>query len=117
MRDARQFYLAFPIWNEIRAKLGWTQYRRIMRITSIDTHLFERLLHTQEAKAQADDSDAKRASSVLNGLGGVKDAEMALLAAYRTWRIRTPRLKRHTDTHSPFTAKRHRARCRLYDGM
>ena len=71
----RQFYQAFPIRYALRSELGWTHYRHIMRVEepearkfyvnecaeahwserelkrNIDTHLFERLLHTQEAKA------------------------------------------------------------------
>lgn len=99
LRDARQFYRTFPIWNEVRAKLGWTQYRRIMRVDSadarefyaaeceasnwsdselkrnIDTKLYERLIHTQKAKALADVPGTERALAVLGGLGGITDCE------------------------------------------
>lgn len=99
LRDARQFYRTFPIWHEVRAKLGWTQYRRIMRLKSaearefyaseceasnwseaelkrnIDTHLYERLLHTQAAAAIEGVRDSERAMKVLGSLGGVKNAE------------------------------------------
>ena len=108
LRDARQFYRTFPIWHEVRAELGWTQYRRIMRVDSadarefyasecaasnwserelkrnIDTHLYERLLHTQEAKALEGVADAERAGMALDSLGGLKDAETeASLAAFK----------------------------------
>lgn len=41
----------------------------------IDTRLYERLLHTQEAEALQDVAGPKRAALVLKGLGGMKDAE------------------------------------------
>ncbi|MBR3312852.1 MAG: hypothetical protein IKG18_01800 [Atopobiaceae bacterium] len=40
LRDARQFYRTYPIWHEVRAKLGWTQYRRIMRLKSAEAREF-----------------------------------------------------------------------------
>jgi hypothetical protein len=40
LRDARQFYRTFPIWREVRAKLGWTQHRRIMRLKSAEAREF-----------------------------------------------------------------------------
>lgn len=108
LRDARQFYRTFPIWHEVRAKLGWTQYRRIMRVgsadarefyasecaasnwserelkRSIDTHLYERLLHTQEAKALEGVAGAEQARMALGSLGGLKDAETETpLAAFK----------------------------------
>lgn len=108
LRDARQFYRTFPIWNEIRAKLGWTQYRRIMRLEladarefyaaeceasswsddelkrNIDTKLYERLIHTQEARALEGVPEAERALTVLGSLGGIVDAEKeAPLGAFK----------------------------------
>lgn len=108
LRDARQFYRTFPIWHEVRAKLGWAQYRRIMRLESaearefyaseceasnwseaelkrnIDTNLYDRLLHTQAAAALKGARDSERASGALGGFGGVKDAETeTALAAFK----------------------------------
>lgn len=99
LRNMRQFYRAFPIRYALRSELGWTHYKHIMRVESpearefyvnecvsanwsvrelkrqIDTRLFERLLHTQEAKALQASSDYEKALTVLHDLGGIKDAE------------------------------------------
>ncbi len=32
LRNMRQFYLTFPIWNSVSTKLSWTHYRVIIRI-------------------------------------------------------------------------------------
>ncbi len=32
LRNMRQFYLTFPIWQSVSAKLSWTHYVRLMRI-------------------------------------------------------------------------------------
>jgi predicted nuclease of restriction endonuclease-like (RecB) superfamily len=32
LRNMRQFYLTFPIWNAVSTKLSWTHYRVVMRI-------------------------------------------------------------------------------------
>lgn len=32
LRNMRQFYLVFPIWQSVNAKLSWTHYVRLMRI-------------------------------------------------------------------------------------
>lgn len=37
-RDMRQFYLAFPIRNALRAELSWTHYRELMRVQNIESH-------------------------------------------------------------------------------
>lgn len=99
LRDARQFYSTFPIWHTVRAELGWSQYRRIMRVKDpdarefyanecaasnwserelkrqIETDLFGRLIHTQEAKALRGVSDSECASMVLGKSGGIQEAE------------------------------------------
>ncbi len=32
LRNMRQFYVVFPIWHSVNAKLNWTHYKRVMRI-------------------------------------------------------------------------------------
>lgn len=32
IRNMRQFYLVFPIWHSVNAKLSWTHYKRLIRI-------------------------------------------------------------------------------------
>jgi len=78
LRDARRFYRTYPKWHAVRAELGWAQYRRIMRVKDcearefyasecavsnwserelkrqIDTNLYDRLIHTQRARALGD---------------------------------------------------------------
>lgn len=108
LREARQFYRVFPIWRTVCAKLSWSHYRQIMRLDdsearefyvsesaasnwslaelkrNIDTHLYERLLSTQEAKALVGATDGERALATLKGLGGVEDAETeSPLAAFK----------------------------------
>ena len=108
LREARQFYCTFPIWRTVCAKLSWSHYRRIMRLESeearkfyireseasnwslnqlkrnIDTHLYERLLHTQEAAVLKEVSDADRATGALEKLGGFKGAETEVaLSAFK----------------------------------
>lgn len=99
LRNMRQFYLAFPIRSTLRSELSWSHYKSIMRVDGpearefyasessaanwsvrelkrqIDTHLYERLLHTQEAGALQSIGDSERALAVLHDLGGIKDAE------------------------------------------
>lgn len=36
LRNFRQFYLCFPIWNALRSKLTWTHYRALMRVENSD---------------------------------------------------------------------------------
>lgn len=99
LRNMRQFYRAFPIRYTLSSELSWSHYQRIMRVEDpeartfylsecaasnwgvrelkrqIDTRLYERLLHTQEAKALEGAADPERAQTVLRDLGGIKDAE------------------------------------------
>jgi len=75
LRLIRQFYLAFPIRDALRHELGWTHYRKIMKVQNdsarefyideciksnwstrqlerqINTHFYERLLSSQEKDA------------------------------------------------------------------
>lgn len=75
--NMRQFYQAFPIRYALRSELGRTHFRRIMRVKNeiarewymnaaadghwserelkrqIDTHVYDRLLHTQQLKSNA----------------------------------------------------------------
>ena len=99
LRNMRQFYRAFPIRYTLSSELSWSYYQHIMRVEDpearefyvresaasswdvrelkrqIDTHLYERLLHTQEAAALEGASGSERALAVLRGLGGLADAE------------------------------------------
>lgn len=99
LRNMRQFYRAFPIRYTLSSELSWSHYQRIMRVDSpaarefyvreavtanwgvrelkrqIDTHLYERLLRTQEAEVLDGVADTERALTVLHDLGGIKDAE------------------------------------------
>lgn len=99
LRNMRQFYRAFPIRYTLSSELSWSHYQHIMRVEDpearefyvresaasswgvrelkrqIDTHLYERLLHTQEAAALEGASGSERALAVLRGLGGLADAE------------------------------------------
>ena len=36
LRNMRQFYFAFPIWQSVNAKLSWTHYVRLIRIENTD---------------------------------------------------------------------------------
>ncbi len=36
LRNMRQFYLTFPIWQSVNAKLSWTHYVRLIRIENRD---------------------------------------------------------------------------------
>jgi len=36
LRNFRQFYLCFPIWNSVRSELTWTHYRALMRVENSD---------------------------------------------------------------------------------
>ena len=35
LRNMRQFYLTYPIWNAVRTELSWTHYRTLLRIDSV----------------------------------------------------------------------------------
>ena len=75
LRLIRQFYLTFPIRDAVRHELGWTHYRKIMKVQNnlarefyidecvksnwstrqlerqINTHFYERLLSSQDKEA------------------------------------------------------------------
>jgi len=100
LRNMRQFYRAFPIRYTLSSELGWSHYRVIMRLEDpearrfyvdecaranwsvrelrrqVDTHLFERLLHTQEARALGETPDAEMAELVLARAGGIEDTQV-----------------------------------------
>ena len=40
LRYMRQFYLAFPIWNELRSELSWTHYRSLTRVENERARLY-----------------------------------------------------------------------------
>jgi predicted nuclease of restriction endonuclease-like (RecB) superfamily len=64
--EAREFYA-----SESSAS-NWS-VRELQR--QIDTHLYDRLLHTQEAGALQASSDPEKALTVLHDLGGIEGAE------------------------------------------
>ena len=37
LRNMRQFYICFSIWNSVSTKLSWTHYRTLMKIENIQT--------------------------------------------------------------------------------
>ena len=99
LRNMKRFYSAFPIQQTLSAELGWSHYQIIMRLENpearqfyvdecarsswsvrelkrqVDTHLYERLLHTQEAQALGKLPKTERAKAALAQLGGASDAE------------------------------------------
>lgn len=108
LRNMRQFYKAFPIRYTLSSELSWSHYKHIMRVADpeardfyvrecaaahwgvrqlkrqIDTHLYERLLHTQEAKAIADASNPERAAIVLKDAGGLEgDAQDMAMSPFK----------------------------------
>lgn len=64
--EARTFYMR----ECVASNWGVRELKR-----QIDTRLYERLLHTQEAKALEGVDYSERALTVLRDLGGIKDAE------------------------------------------
>ncbi|EPM1919830.1 DUF1016 N-terminal domain-containing protein [Vibrio parahaemolyticus] len=42
LRNMRQFYLVFPIWNAVRTELSWTHYRTLTRIENESARTLER---------------------------------------------------------------------------
>lgn len=54
LRNMRQFYLAFPIWNAVRTELSWTHYRRLIRIENQQTrdwYITESIANNWSARA------------------------------------------------------------------
>jgi len=54
LRNMRQFYLAFPIWNAVRTELSWTHYRRLIRIENQqarDWYITESIANNWSARA------------------------------------------------------------------
>ena len=99
LRNMRSFYSAFPIRQTLSVELGWSHYQIVMRLEDaearkfyvdecarskwsvrelrhhVESQLFERLLHTREARARYDLPPAERAQVVLDQLGGIPCAE------------------------------------------
>lgn len=40
LRNYRQFYLTFPIWNALRSELSWTHYRHLLRVKNEKARVF-----------------------------------------------------------------------------
>ncbi len=40
LRNMRQFYLAFPIWNTLCSKLSWSHYRRLIQVENQQARLW-----------------------------------------------------------------------------
>lgn len=40
LRFMRQFYITFPIWNSVSAKLSWTHYRTLLRVSDSNAREF-----------------------------------------------------------------------------
>ena len=54
LRNMRQFYVAFPIWNAVRTELSWTHYRILMRLENTkarDWYLNEAIASHWSARA------------------------------------------------------------------
>ena len=54
LRNMRQFYQLFPIWNAVSTKLSWTHYRRLMRIEKREVrewYIDEVIAHNWSARA------------------------------------------------------------------
>lgn len=86
LRSMRSFYLAFPIWHSVSAKLSWTHYRHLLRVSDpkarqwymeeaaaqnwssraldrqIDTLYFERLLLSGDKASVAAEANANVAA-------------------------------------------------------
>jgi len=54
LRNMRQFYLTFPIWQSVNAKLSWTHYVRLIRIKNKDArewYILESIENNWSARA------------------------------------------------------------------
>ncbi|ORU93311.1 MAG: hypothetical protein A6F72_06625 [Cycloclasticus sp. symbiont of Poecilosclerida sp. N] len=54
LRNMRQFYQTFPIWNAVRTELSWTHYRRLIRIENQqarDWYISESIVNHWSARA------------------------------------------------------------------
>ena len=54
LRNMRQFYQVFPIWNAVSTKLSWTHYRRLIRIEKREVrewYIDEVIAHNWSARA------------------------------------------------------------------
>ena len=90
LRNMRQFYNTFPIWQSVNAKLSWTHYVRLVRVENQDARewyikesiannwsaraldrqisklYYERLLSSKEKHPVIEEADAKTKSLQLN---------------------------------------------------
>ena len=97
LRNMRQFYKTFPIWQSVNAKLSWTHYVRLIRIEnkearewyireSIENHwsaraldrqistlYYERLLSSKEKKPVKDESKNKTQELKLSSKDMLRD--------------------------------------------
>jgi len=80
LRNTRQFYILFPIWQSLTAKLSWTHYTLLLRVENeqsrnwymeesvksnwsvralerqIGTHYYERILASKEQDSVKDEA-------------------------------------------------------------
>ena len=97
LRNMRQFYTFFPIWQSVTAKLSWTHYTLLLRIENeqervwymeesvkshwsvralerqIGTHYYERLLSSKEKKPVADEAKEKTKNLQFTPRDTIKD--------------------------------------------
>ena len=97
LRNMRQFYKTFPIWQSVNAKLSWTHYVRLMRIENkearewyitesiennwsaraldrqIATLYYERLLSSKEKAPVKDESNTKTQELKLSSKDMLRD--------------------------------------------
>ena len=54
LRNMRQFYITYPIWNAVSTKLSWTHYRSLMRVESKEArewYMHESIANSWSARA------------------------------------------------------------------
>ena len=97
LRNMRQFYASFPIWQSVTARLSWTHYTLLLRIENeqardwymeesvrsnwsvralerqIGTHYYERLLSSKEKKPVADEAEEKTKNLQFTPKDTIKD--------------------------------------------
>jgi len=78
LRFMRQFYLAYPIRNALRTELGWTHYRRLMRLPEEQRPFYEQVAGAGRWSSRELD---KQINSMLYERAALSRAPDALLAA------------------------------------
>ena len=97
LRNMRQFYTSFPIWQSVTAKLSWTHYTLLLRVENeqarvwymeesvkshwsvralerqIGTHYYERLLSSKEKKPVIDEAKEKTKDLQITPKDMIKD--------------------------------------------